>query len=86
MYLSYYQRHGFEGTASVNDFAEQALIQKPQIAAEKIADYIEEELSASLVISGFRSMDEINWLLNTISYSGKQFQVIFIESEQEVRF
>ena len=86
MYLSYYQRHGFEGTASINDFAEQALIQKPQIAAEKIADYIEEDLSASLVISGFRSMDEINWLLNTMSYSGKQFQVIFIESEQEVRF
>ena len=86
MYLSYYQRHGFEGTASINDFAEQALIQKPQIAAEKIADYIEEDLSASLVISGFRSMDEINWLLNTMSYSGKQFQVVFIESEQEVRF
>ena len=86
MYLSYYQRHGFEGTASINNFAEQALIQKPQIAAEKIVDYIEEDLSASLVISGFRSMDEINWLLNTMSYSGKQFQVVFIESKQEVRF
>ena len=86
MYLSYYQRHGFEGTASISDFAEQALIQKPQIVAEKVASYIEEELLASLVISGFRSMDEINWLLNTMSYSGKQFQVVFIESEQEVRY
>ena len=86
MHLGYYQRHGFEGSASIDDFAEQALIQEPQIASEKIADYIEEDLSASLVISGFRSMVEVNWLLNKLSYTGKRFQVVFIKSKQGVRF
>ena len=86
MHLSYYHRHGYRPNISIGDFAEQALAQMPHIVAENVAEYILEEESAPVVISGFRSMEEVDWLQHYLSFTGKRFRIVFIDSEQNSRF
>ena len=86
MYLNYYRRHGFRPNVSISNFAEQALRQVPHIVAEKIAEYILEETPAAVVISGFRSSEEIESLLARLNFTGMQFRLIFIEADQSIRF
>ena len=86
IYLSYYRRHGFHGSVSINDFAEQALVQKPQIAAEKIIDYMHGYSFSPTVISGFRSRDETDWLIEKLSLAGERCQTIFVDADQRTRF
>lgn len=86
MYLNYYYRHGVQDRVSIEEFAKEALLQKPHIAAERIADYIEEYLATPVVITGFRSIKEAEWLTDKLSYSGKAFRTIFVETDQVTRF
>ena len=86
MHLSYYYRHGYRPNISIGDFAEQALTQMPHIVAENVAEYILEEESAPVVISGFRSMEEIDWLRDYLSFTGKKFRIVFIDTDQDLRF
>ena len=62
MYLSFFLRHGYRTDISIGEFAEQALAQKPSIAAEQVGEYLEDNLSLPAVISGFRSMFEVEAL------------------------
>jgi hypothetical protein len=55
MHLSYLYRHGYKGPVQIGDFAEEALAQKPAIAAEKVAEYVSDDLYSPIVVSGFRS-------------------------------
>ena len=86
MHLSYHYRHGYQSDISIGDFAEQALAQMPHIVAENVAEYILEEESAPVVVSGFRSIEEIDWLQDHLSFTGKTFRIVFIDAEQEERF
>lgn len=86
MYLSYYYRHGYKGEIAIGDFAERALAQKPEIAAERIAEYIADNLGNPVVISGFRSPREIEYLEKALYPLGKSFSVVFIESDEASRF
>ena len=86
MHLNYYHRHGYRPNISIGDFAEQALTQMPHIVAENVAEYILEEESAPVVVSGFRSMEEIDWLQDYLSFTGKKFRIAFVDSEQDLRF
>jgi inosine/xanthosine triphosphate pyrophosphatase family protein len=86
MHLSYYYRHGFPGPIAIGDFAEHALAQKPTIAAEKVIDYLIDHLDKPVVISGFRSLDEINFLENAMKPHGKKFARRFISANETIRF
>ncbi len=86
MYLSYYYRHGYRGDISIGDFAEHALAQKPNIAAEKVAEYISDNIDSPVVVSGFRSPREIEHLEQALSPLGKNFSVVFVDSDQLTRF
>lgn len=86
MYLNYYYRHDYKGPLSIGDFAEQALAQKPEIAAEKVAEYIANNLASTFVISGFRAPEEVEFLRNALAMHGKSFEVIFIDSCEATRF
>ena len=86
MYLSFFQRHGYGTDITIGEFAEQALAQRPTIAAEKIVEYLQESLALPIVISGFRSALEIEEILERLSYSGKQFGVIFVDATERERF
>ena len=86
MHLSYYYRHGYQPNVPISDFAERALVEIPHIVSEKVAEFILEEKSVPVVVSGFRSLCEVDWLLDNLKFTGKRFRVIFIEAEQETRF
>lgn len=86
MHLAYHIRHDAQGDIPIGDFAEKALAAKPEIAAEKIAEYLGEDPLAPTVISGFRSPEEVTWLTKHFVDQGKQFRVIFIDSPEAKRF
>ena len=86
MYLNYYYRHGFHPDVPIGDFAEQALVQKPEIVSEKVAQYIQENLFARIVVSGFRCMDEVDWLQKSMALSGKRFKLVFISASENDRY
>jgi adenylate kinase family enzyme len=86
MYLSYFYRHGYQGPVPIGDFAEQALTVRPHIAAERISEYLEDNVSTPTVISGFRSPDEIEFLTATLAPFGRRFQTIFITADECTRF
>jgi hypothetical protein len=59
---------------------------KPDIAAEKISEYLEENLSFPIVISGFRSPAEIEFITRTLALQGKRFRTIFVNADENIRF
>jgi inosine/xanthosine triphosphate pyrophosphatase family protein/dephospho-CoA kinase len=86
MYLSYYYRHGYKGNISIADFAERALAQKPEIAAEKVAEHVGDNLASPIVVSGFRAPEEVSFLKEALKVRGKAFQAIFVTAHEEERF
>lgn len=86
MHLAYYMRHDVPDHISIGNFAEQALIEKPHIAAEAIAKYLLADLDSPCVISGFRSIREIDWLVEKLGEHGKQFRIVFVRASEDVRF
>lgn len=84
MYLNYYLRHDINSEIDISAFAERALIEKPEIAAKQIAEYIEAINEPPIVISGFRSIEEIEWLKKFFD-NNKTFEVIFIEAKESIR-
>lgn len=86
MHLSYYYRHGYRGPTAIGDFAESALRQKPTITAEKVVEYLAENLAEPVVVSGFRAPEEIAFLVKEMAIFGKQFTVLFIDADEYVRF
>jgi dephospho-CoA kinase/inosine/xanthosine triphosphate pyrophosphatase family protein len=86
MYLNYYYRHGFTGDIAIGDFAERALTQNPKIAAEKVVEYIALNRESSVVISGFRALEEVRYLKQALGTRGKSFEIIFVNADQDVRF
>ncbi len=88
MYLNFYLRHDVDSEIKISDFAEEALKQKPEIAAKKIVEYMNSLDEQPTVISGFRSMNEINWLQQEFENREvrKSFKLIFVEASQNIRF
>ena len=86
MHLSYYYRHGFRGQTPIGDFAERALAEKPTIAAERVVEYMLENLEEPLVISGFRSPSEVTYLDQMMGDYGKRFLYRFVEADEAERF
>lgn len=86
MHLSFYQRHGVEGEIGIGDFAEAALTQTPTIVARQVVEYVEQQLDAPMVISGFRSLEEVRHVVEELSYAKRRIRVIFIDAKAEARY
>jgi len=86
MHLAYYYRHGYPGPTGIGDFAEQALAEKPTIAAEKVVEYIREHIGDPIVVSGFRAPDEIAYLEEAMKPYGKTFTRRFLRADQNLRY
>lgn len=86
MHLSYHLRHGYDGMIEIGDFAESALSQKPLIAAEKVVDFIRENVRSSIVVSGFRAPEEVLHLQAEMRVLGRELLIIYIEATQVERF
>ena len=86
MYLSFFLRHGYRSDVSIGEFAEQALAQKPSIAADQILTYLRHEIAPPVVISGFRSLREVEHVMEQLAHTGKKFRLIFVEADEQRRF
>lgn len=86
MQLSYYYRHGYRGPITIGDFAENALAQKPTIAAEKVVEYMIQNLAEPIVISGFRAPRELEFLEAEMAFYGKPFVARFVVADEQIRF
>jgi dephospho-CoA kinase/inosine/xanthosine triphosphate pyrophosphatase family protein len=88
MYLSYYEKHGPKSEVKIAEFALKALKENPSIVVDQIIRHlakIKKGLSFPIVISGFRSPEEIENF--KLKYTGKLDIVdIFIDANQELRF
>lgn len=85
MYLSYYQRHGVAPVADIGDFAEQALRDQPEIVAEQVLQNIRQNKLAPVIITGFRSLAEIEWFRD--HYTGKYpVEVVYVTADQAIRY
>jgi inosine/xanthosine triphosphate pyrophosphatase family protein/dephospho-CoA kinase len=84
MYQEYWRRHGIGGEVKIGDFAKSALSQDPTIVPQSIAARIASRALSRVVVSGFRSPDEIAHLKQALP--DRDVLLIFLEATQPLRF
>ena len=84
MYQEYWRRHGITGGTKIGNFASSALSQDPSIVPRSIAAHIETKGHSRVVVSGFRSPDEVDHLERLLP--SRDIQLIFLEAPQPIRF
>lgn len=84
MRCALYARHGYNNNMKTQDFARSALEKDPGIVARQISEYLKGAPKTGLVITGFRSPDEIKILQSELS--GMDLEVLFIEANLQVRY
>jgi inosine/xanthosine triphosphate pyrophosphatase family protein/adenylate kinase family enzyme len=84
MRCALYTRHGYASGMKIQDFAANALRKDPGIVARQIFEYIKSIPKTGIVITGFRSPEEIKILKNELS--GVDLETLFIESSLQARY
>jgi cytidylate kinase/inosine/xanthosine triphosphate pyrophosphatase family protein len=85
MYRAFYRRHGTNSRVSIDDFAEQALVEEPEIVARQILENINEGTPMPVIVTGFRSAGEIEWF--RLQYSGNfSIETLYVTAEQSIRY
>lgn len=85
MYQSYYEIHGVGSRITIGDFAENALKDNPCIVANKINKKIGDLKYLPIVISGFRSYQEIECFKKNFLYK-HNINEYYIEANIKTRF
>ncbi|WP_349681756.1 non-canonical purine NTP pyrophosphatase [Pseudomonas sp. UBA7530] len=84
MRCALYSRHGYMTTMKIQDFATDALKKDPGIVARQIASYLKDMPTTGIVITGFRSPEEIKVLEEELS--GISIEALYIDSSLEIRY
>lgn len=84
MYQEYWRRHGITGEVKIGDFAVSALSQDPTIVPASIAANIEAKSHSRVVVSGFRSPNEVDELKRLLP--NREIQLVFLDVPQSIRF
>lgn len=85
MYLNYFERHGAKSTVEITSFASDVLKEDPGIVVNRILNHIKKLKSVPIMITGFRSPDEIDLFVK--NYSGELvINSVFIEANQKIRY
>ena len=85
MYRSYFQRHGVGSNSSVGAFAEQALMEYPSIVVDQIIESLPELSNTPLIVTGFRSPDEVRSF--KAQYSGyATVEIVYVDANADLRF
>ncbi|MBC7661595.1 MAG: AAA family ATPase [Chitinophagaceae bacterium] len=84
MRQEYWERHGVSSAVSVGDFASAALAIEPWVAAKPIGKDIKRFGYPAVIVTGFRSPNELDALQKELG-SSHQVVPIFIHSSVEVR-
>ena len=83
MYLEYHKRHGANPNIAIGDFAQKVLEQNPIIVAKEVVDFCKKLGSEPIVISGFRTIDEVEYFQKN---HYKNVQLLYIDTEQKLRY
>lgn len=84
MRCALYSRHGYTTTMKIQNFAIDALKKDPGIVARQIASYLKNMPTTGIVITGFRSPEEIKILEEELS--GISIETLYIDSSLETRY
>lgn len=84
MRCALYTRHGYTTTMKIQDFATDALKKDPGIVARQISFYVKNMPTTGIVITGFRSPEEIKILEEELS--GISIETLFVDSSLEIRY
>ena len=84
MYRAFWQRHGLRSKKKIGDFAEAALETEPDIVAGQIVQHIENHRYGCVVITGFRSLGELDIFKKGLSINRK-IELIYLDANDEVR-
>lgn len=84
MRCALYSRHGYTTKMKIQDFALDALVKDPGIVARQISSYVKDMPTTGLVITGFRSPQEIEILAEELS--GLTINTLYIDSSLETRY
>lgn len=85
MYLSYYQMHGVSSSVKIRDFAHDILKTDPAIVVRQIIKHLEKIGAIPVVITGFRSPNEVEQFKEM--YSGSDnIEIVYVEAPSSGRF
>jgi inosine/xanthosine triphosphate pyrophosphatase family protein/adenylate kinase family enzyme len=84
MHEIYRENHGVEGKVDIGTFAKEILKVTPTVVAERVTNYLKSYEAQDLVITGFRLLEEINYVKAQFPLLSN-FNLIVIEAEQQVR-
>lgn len=84
MYRAFWERHGLGSTTKIGDFAEEALKTQPDIVAAQVAEHIDKKNFSTVVVTGFRSPDEITYFTNSLPEKYRT-EVVFLDAVKEER-
>lgn len=84
MYKAFWERHGFKSKYAIVDFAVAALKNQPGIVASPVARYIAERGFNSVVVTGFRSLDEIIIFQDELPLDMK-VELIYLDAAKDIR-
>jgi dephospho-CoA kinase/inosine/xanthosine triphosphate pyrophosphatase family protein len=84
MYKAFWERHGLRSKHAIVDFAVAALESEPSIVASPIANYIAERGFNSVVVTGFRSLNEVHIFQAELPFNMK-VELIYIDAVAEIR-
>jgi dephospho-CoA kinase/inosine/xanthosine triphosphate pyrophosphatase family protein len=84
MHLSYHQKHGVGSSVKIRDFAHSVLQEDPGIVVRQIMNHLQEIGKASIVITGFRSPEEVD-AFSAIYTGVDDVEVIYIDASYDIR-
>lgn len=86
MTLEYLETHGNRSGIEIGVFAKEILEVKPYVVVERVINYLNElPETPAVVITGFRTVDEIEFFNQNSPLKGK-VETVFINSEYEIRY
>ncbi|MEA3353798.1 MAG: non-canonical purine NTP pyrophosphatase, partial [Campylobacterota bacterium] len=65
MWLKYHEKHGINSDVTITNFAKKALVDEPSIVTDQIIEFIKQKNLKKVIISGFRSEKEIEFIKNS---------------------
>ena len=86
LYTHYYRRIGLDSTVEISEFAECSLSTEPYLVPEGILAHLHDVFGVGIVISGLRSMREIEWLNSRRPQENRHFKVFFVSADKAGRF
>lgn len=83
MHQEFYRKHGTRSSVKIGDFAQKILEENPVVIAHQVAEFCKNIKSKPMVISGFRTLQEIEYFKK---HHTKSVQTLYVDTERGIRY